>query len=144
MGGRGSSSGAAARGGGGGVKNSSQNIKTIEGVKGTVFTSLADVLGSSPNTIWLDTGKRSHAVFSDGKRELAVKGDKNKDFSLLDNVNTGVVYLREANSGNTREVNRLNSSLKTIRDMGFDTPKIFSGRYETIVYVKRLRFTREW
>ncbi len=138
MGGRGASSGAK----GGKARNSNTTIKPIPGVKGSVFSSWSDVSGSSVNTIWTDGNV--HGSLKNERGTVQVKGDKKDRFALLNAVNTAVVYLRGVNPENytNREINKLNKDLQTIKNMGFDTPKIYAHRDETLVFVKRNLFTK--
>lgn len=138
MGGRGSSSGIGARG------NHNTQVNPIENVKGTVFASWLDVKNSSKNTIW--TAGNVHAMLENDMGTVQVKGDKKDKFGLIDSVNTAVVHLRGIDPKNhtKREVTRLNKDLQAIKKMGYDTPKIHASRDETIVFVKRNRFTRNF
>lgn len=140
MGGRGSSSGTTARGGTG------SNIKKIDGVKGTVFTTWADVNNSSPNDIWAEGGSRPHAILKNDRGTVQVSGDKKDKFGLLNSVNTASVHLRGIDHKNytAREVNRLNKSLSQIRKLGFDTPKISINSDEVVVFAKRKLFTKNF
>lgn len=119
-------------------------IRKIDGVKGAVPSTWEDVASASKNTIW--TEGNSHALLSNGKGSVRIKGDKKDKFGILNNVNTAVVHIKSVSATpTTREVNTMNKQLKQIRDMGFDTPKIATNRYgETIVYAKRKLFTKDF
>lgn len=141
MGGRGGASSAAAKGGG-----NSPKIKTIDGIKGSLFSTWADVNKSSLNHIWAEDVYRPHALLKNDSGSLMISGDKKDKFGLLNNVNTAVIHLRGIDPDNykNREVNRLNNNLKEIKRIGFDIPKISVSRNETIIYAKRYRFTKEF
>lgn len=137
FGGRGASSGIGSK--------PAKNVRTVDGIRGSVFSTFSDVSSSSQNTIWIENTSRPHAMLKFDNKTIQVKGSKKEKYGLLDKVNTAVVYLSGISEGNpTREVNRLNKHLNEIRALGFDIPKINVGRDETIAYVKRILFTRQY
>lgn len=137
MGGRGASSGIA-------KTATAKNVRKIEGVTG-YFTDYRDVSSSSPNTIWIGNTSNPHASLNNSEKSLHIKGNKKEPFALLENVNTAKVVLRAVGENNpTRDVNRLNREIKEIKSYGFDVPKIYAGRDETVLYVKRKLFTKSF
>ena len=137
FGGRGSSSGF--------KKNNMPQVRKIDGITGSVFSTYSETSKESKNSIWIENTSRPHAIIKTEKGVIQVQGNKKDKYSLLDKVNTAVVYLSGIGKDNPkREVTKLNKQLKTIRDLGFDIPRITVGDYETIAYVKRNLFTRQY
>lgn len=135
MGGRGGSSGMTQK----------SNVRRVDGIRGSVFSTYAEVSKESPNTIWIANTNRPHAVVKTERGEMHLQGDKRDKYGLLDNVNTAVVHLSGIDSGDPkREVTRLNKQLSEIRNLGFDIPRINVSRDETLAYVKRKLFTRRY
>lgn len=140
MGGGGSASGTST------MKNSQPKINKIDGISGTTFTSYQDIMSKSNNTIWAEDTARPHAVFSNDQGSVRVQGDKSDRFALLNSVNTAIVHVRHISPDNysKRDVTRLNSTIKTIKNMGYDTPLTYTDNSETLIYVKRNRFTKNF
>jgi len=135
MGGRGSSSGAG--------KSSSAKSKStspsIKGVEGVVFSEYTSVASQSDNTLWAESTSVPHALVKIGGGSVNVTGEKKDKFGLLKNLDSAIVHLNGIDPGNytDREVKRLNSSLNSIRNMGFETTKINASWSSTIVAVKK-------
>ena len=137
FGGRGSSSGLT-------NKNMPQ-VRKIDGITGSVFSTYSETSKESKNSIWIENTSRPHANIKTEKGEMHLQGNKKDKYSLLDKVNTAVVHISGVEKDNPkREVTKLNKQLKTIRDLGFDIPRITVGYDETIAYVKRNLFTRQY
>lgn len=138
MGGRGATSRMTAH------NTSNIQIKPLDGIEGSKFSSWIDVSRSSNNTIWTDGSV--HGLLKNDEGSTHIKGDKKVRFALLNLVNTAVVHLRGIDPDNytKRELTKLNNDLKAIKEMGFDTPKIHVQRDETIVYAKRKLFTKRF
>lgn len=139
FGGRGSSSGMAKSSGGG------KQARIVEGITGSAFSTYYEVSGESKNTIWIENTSRPHAIIRTEKATIQMTGDRKDKYALLDEVNTAVVHLSGVAKDNPkREITKLNKQLKDIRNIGFDIPRIAVGHDETVAYVKRKLFTREY
>lgn len=137
MGGRGRASGLA--------QQPTKNVRTVEGIRGSVFSTYSEVTKESPNTIWIANTNRPHAQIKHDGKVIQMQGDKKDRFGLLDKVNTAVVHLSGISKGDPkREVTTLNKQLNEIRAIGFDIPRINVASDETIAYVKRKLFTRQF
>lgn len=135
MGGRGGSSGIAPK----------SNVRKVDGIRESVFSTFSEVKKESPNTVWIANTNRPHALIKDGKKEMHLQGDKRNKYGLLDSVNSAVVHLSGIDSGDSkREVSRLNKQLSEIKSLGFDVPRINVGTDETVAYVKRKLATRRY
>lgn len=134
------------RGGASGfVKSKVAQVREVEGIKGSVFSTYSETTKESKNSIWIENTNRPHAIIKTEKGEMHIQGDKKDKYFLLDKVNTAVVHLSGVEKGDPkREITKLNKQLKNIRDLGFDIPRITVGHDETIAYVKRKLFTREY
>lgn len=136
--------------GGGGGSASTPNVEAkvnkIDGVNGTVFTSYQDIMSKSKNTIWAEDTARPHGIFENERGNVSVSGDKKDRFALIDSVNTAIVHVKHIspNGYTKRDVTKLNSTIKTIKNMGYDTPLAYTDNTETLIYVKRHRFTKEF
>ena len=130
--------------GGGGVPSS--KINRIQGVNGTSFTTYSEISGKSPNTIWAEDTSRPHAVFSNEQGSVRVSGEKTDRFALVNSVNTAVVHIKhiDPDNYNKRDVTRLNKTIELIKSMGYDTPLAYTDKTETLIYVKRNRFTKNF
>ena len=137
MGGRGGASGLAPQ--------PTKNVRKVDGIRGSVFSTYSEVVKESPNTIWIANTNRPHASIKYDGKVIQMTGDKKDKFGLLDKVNTAVVHLSGVSKDDPkREVNNLNKQLNEIRAIGFDIPRINVSSDETIAYVKRKLFTRQF
>lgn len=135
MGGRGSSSGV---GKGSSAKNKSTSL-SIKGVEGVVFSEYSSVVSQSANTLWAESTSVPHALVKIGGGSVNVTGEKKDKFGLLKNLDSAIVHLNGIDPINhtDREVKRLNSSLDSIRKMGFETTELNASWNNTIVSVKK-------
>ncbi len=76
---------------------------------------------------------------------MQINGDKKDKYGLLEKVNTAVVHTVGISSDSpAREVSALNRRLSEFRSLGFDVQRINVGRDESLVYIKRKLFTKEF
>ena len=117
-------------------------VRKIDGVRGVASDTWENVSKASKNVVF----ESGSALLTNDSGTARVKGDKKDKFAILNAVNTAVVHLSGVSeTPSKREVAKINKQLKQIRDMGFDTPSIAANRSgETIVFVKRLRFTKNF
>lgn len=114
-------------------------------MRGSVFSTYAEVVKESANTVWIANTNRPHAIIKTENGKMHLQGDKRDKYSLLDRVNTAVVHLSGIDPGDSkREVDRLNKQLSEIKSLGFDVPRINVSKDETVAYVKRKLFTRRY
>lgn len=126
-------------------KSKVAQVREVDGIKGSVFSTYSETTKESQNSIWIENTNRPHGIIKTSKGEIHLQGDKKDKYSLLDKVNTAIVHLSGVGKDNPkREITRLNKQLKNIRDLGFDVPRITVGHDETIAYVKRKLFTRKY
>lgn len=130
----------------GGKASSGQRVNKIDGVNGTTFTSYQDIMSKSKNTIWAEDTARPHGIFENERGSVSVSGDKKDRFALINSVNTAIVHVRHISpdSYTKRDVTKLNNTIKTIKNMGYDTPLTYTDNSETLIYVKRNRFTKNF
>lgn len=144
MGGRG---GAGGSNFGGEKKRAGGNVRMVKGVSvgERLFATESEVARMSPNTIWAENTNTPHAVLKNSQGTTQVRGDRKDKYGLLEHVNTAVVHVSGVDRGNpTREITKLNKQLGEIRSRGFDVQRISVGEFESVVYVKRKLFTREF
>lgn len=104
-----------------------------------------DVSKLSKNTIWIDNTSRPFASIKTDRGEVQINGDKKDKYGLLEKVNTAVVHTVGISSDSpAREVSALNRRLSEFRSLGFDVQRINVGRDESLVYIKRKLFTKEF
>ena len=124
-----------------------KQIRVVNGVDigSRLFGEYSEVTKLSQNTIWIENTSRPHAVLKNKNRTVQIQGDKKDKYGLLDNVNTAIVHLSGIDKSTPkREVTKLNKQLSAIRSMDFDVQRINVGDFETIAYIKRKLFTREF
>lgn len=138
--------GGGAFGGGSASTPNVAKVNKIDGVNGTTFTSYQDIMSKSKNTIWAEDTARPHGIFENERGSVSVSGDKKDRFALINSVNTAIVHVKHIspNSYTKRDVTKLNSTIKTIKNMGYDTPLTYTDNSETLIYVKRNRFTKNF
>lgn len=143
MGGRGGASGR----GGGHPKSKAASVRTVRGVSvgERLFATETEVAKMSQNTIWAENTSTPHALMKNSRGTVQVVGNKKDKYGLLENVNTAVVHISGIDRGNpTREIAKVNKQLGEIRSRGFDVQRVSIGEYESLVFVKRKLFTKEF